>query len=114
MLRWMKRAYRFFGHLLELGIRGGAEEPHDVEKLVVVIPAAKKGGAGNHFGEDTPTGPDVDGGAVCSGAEEDVRGAIPESDDLIYAHTCGFNCGGVADSHYLVGEGVDGYTKCTS
>ena len=39
--------------------------------------------AHRHLREDAPHGPHVDGGRVVAGAEEDLRSAVPERDDLV-------------------------------
>lgn len=58
-------------------------------ELVFVGGAGEEGATGVHLGHDAAGGPDVDGGGVGAGAEEDVGGAVPQGDDF-------------------VGEGVDG------
>ena len=57
--------------------------------MVLVRRAGEQRAAGVHFRHDAPGGPDVDAGVVGPAAQEDVRRAIPQGDDL-------------------VGEGVDG------
>lgn len=43
--------------------------------------AGETGRAEEEFGEDDTRGPDVDGGRVGSGAEEEFRRAVPDADD---------------------------------
>lgn len=62
---------------------GSTHNAEDFLKLVFVGGAGEEGAAGVHFGHDAAGGPDVDAGVVCAGAEEDVRGAVPEGDDLV-------------------------------
>lgn len=84
-----------FGELADAGpgaFGGGAHDAEDLLELVFVGGSREEGAAGVHFGHDAAGGPDVDAGVVGAGAEEDVRGAVPEGDDL-------------------VGEGVDGDAK---
>jgi len=81
-----------FGELADAGpgaLAGRAHDAEDFLELVFVCGAREERAACVHFGHDTAGGPDVDAGVVGAGAEEDVRGAVPEGDDL-------------------VGEGVDG------
>ena len=60
-----------------------AHEPEDLLQLVFVGCAGEEGAAGVHLCHDAPCGPDVDAGVVGAAAEEDVRGAIPESDNFV-------------------------------
>jgi len=39
--------------------------------------------AEDDFGEDASGGPDVDGGSVFGGSEEEFGGSVPEGDDLV-------------------------------
>lgn len=70
-------------------LAGRAHETENLLQLVLVRGAGEEGAAGVHFGHDAAGGPDVDAGVVGARAEEDIRGAVPEGNDLI-------------------GEGVDG------
>ena len=80
------------GKLADAGpgaLRRRAHEAEDLLQLVVVGRAGKQRPARVHLCHDAAGGPDVDAGVVGAGAEQDVRGAVPQRDDL-------------------VGEGVDG------
>lgn len=79
-------------HALERPLIWCSNNPHDANQLIVVVFTAEEGDTGDHFGEDTAAGPDVDGGCVGTGAEKDVRCAVPEC-------------------YNLIGEGVDGNTE---
>lgn len=61
---------------------GCAQDAEDLEDLVNFRVAGEERLARGHFGEDAAHAPHVDAGAVLSAAEEDFRGAVPESDDL--------------------------------
>jgi hypothetical protein len=61
---------------------GGAKVAEHAEQLVDFAVAGEKGAAVDHLGEDAAHGPHVDGGGVVLGAEQDFRGAVPQSDDL--------------------------------
>lgn len=73
-------------------LRGRAHQAEDLLQLVLVGGAGEQRAARVHLGHDAAGGPDVDAGVVGAAAEQDVRGAVPQGDDL-------------------VGEGVDGDAK---
>ena len=62
---------------------GRAHYAEDFLELVFVRGAGEEGPAGVHLCHDAASGPDVDAGVVGAGAEEDVRRAVPEGDDLV-------------------------------
>ena len=83
------------GKLADTGpgaLRRRAHEAEDLLQLIVVGRAGEQRPAGVHLRHDAAGGPDVDAGIVGAGAEQDVRGAVPQRDDL-------------------VGEGIDGDAK---
>jgi len=61
----------------------GSKGPEDFENLVDFRVAREEGVAGDHLGEDAANAPDIDGDGVVLAAEEDLRGAVPEGDDLV-------------------------------
>ncbi len=52
-------------------------------ELVDLGITGKERGAHGHLGEDAADGPDVDRGGVLAGAEQNLRGTIPQGDDLV-------------------------------
>lgn len=58
--------YGFPLHLLKLCLGRCSYNPHDMQQLVLIISAAEEWKARNHFGKYTATGPDVNGGAICT------------------------------------------------
>lgn len=67
---------------IRLGIRR-APALEDLDQLIDVGPAREQGQARRHLGEDAPHGPDVDSRRVALGAEQQLRRAVPEGDDLV-------------------------------
>ena len=84
--------FRELGDSRPAALGRGAHYAEDLLELVFVGGAGEEGATGVHFRHDATRGPDVDAGVVGARAEEDVRGAVPEGDDL-------------------VAEGVDGDTE---
>ena len=60
-----------------------AHQPEDLEQLVLVRGAGEQGAAREHLRHDAAGAPDVDAGVVSPTPEQDVRGAIPQRDDLV-------------------------------
>ena len=81
--------FRELGDSRPGALGGGAHDAEDLLQLVFVGGSREEGPSRVHLRHDAARGPDVDTGVVGAGAEEDVRGAVPQRDDL-------------------VGEGVDG------
>lgn len=83
------------GKLGNAGPRAFGRRPHDAEypgELILVGRAGEQRPAGVHLSHDAARRPNVDARIVGPAAEENVRRAIPQGDDL-------------------VGKGVDGDTK---
>ncbi len=57
--------------------------PEDLEDLVNLGVAREQGLAGAHLGKDAADRPHVDAGGVLAAAEQNLRGAVPEGDDLV-------------------------------
>mmetsp|Transcript_39919 Transcript_39919/g.85046 ORF Transcript_39919/g.85046 Transcript_39919/m.85046 type:complete len:383 (-) Transcript_39919:4-1152(-) len=71
-------------HAVPVRVGIGRTPPlENFDELVDVRPAWEEGETGGHLGEDAADGPDVDGGGVAGGAEEEFGGAVPEGDDLV-------------------------------
>ena len=66
-----------------LGVGGGAERAEDLVELVDLAVSRPEGPAVDHLGEDDADRPHVDGARVLLGAEEDLRRAVPQRDDLV-------------------------------
>lgn len=66
-----------FGHGLELCVGRRSNDSHDVQELILVIPATEQRHTSYHFGEDAAARPNVDRGAVCPRSEENVWRAVP-------------------------------------
>lgn len=75
-------SYRFADNLANNSIIRGADNAHDMQQLILVVPTAEQGDTSDHLCEDAPTRPDVDRGAVRAGTEEYVRRTIPERHHL--------------------------------
>ncbi len=63
--------------------RWSAHNAEDTDELVFVGGAGEERASGVHFCHDAAGGPDIDAGVVGAGAEEDVRGAVPEGYDFV-------------------------------
>ena len=74
---------RQLGHAGPVLLAGRAEELEDPLQLVVHVGAGEERPAGGHLVENAADAPHVDGGGVLRGAEEDVRGPVPEGDHLV-------------------------------
>ncbi len=61
---------------------GSAEIAEDAEQLVDFAVAREKRAAVDHFCEYAADGPDVDGRGVVLGSEQNLGGAVPQSNDL--------------------------------
>lgn len=57
--------------------------PEDLEDLVNLGIAREERLAGTHLGEDAADGPHVNAGGVLASTEQDLRGAVPQSNDLV-------------------------------
>lgn len=62
---------------------GRPDEVEDEFELIHVGLSREEGAAEDDFGEDASGGPDVDGGSVFGGSEEEFGGSVPEGDDLV-------------------------------
>lgn len=56
--------------------------PKDLEDFVDFRIAREKRFPGAHLGEDAAHGPHVDASGVLAASEKDLRGAVPQRDDL--------------------------------
>ena len=75
-----------------------SRSPHDpkyANNLVFVRGSRKQRSSGIHFSHDTASRPNVNARIVCSTAEKNIRGTIPES-------------------HNFIGKSIDGNPKSTS
>ena len=86
---------REFGHVDQARPCVAAGHAQDLDDLAHLVPlegdrllavhlrffAFEDGSEGQEFGEDTAYGPEIDGGGVVFGAEEEVGGPIPDRDD---------------------------------
>ena len=62
-MRW-DEAYRFRSDPPNDTVTGCADDAHDMQQLILVVPATEKRHATNHFREYTTAGPYIDRGAV--------------------------------------------------
>ena len=58
------------------------EVPEDAEELVDLRVTREERALGNHLGEDAASAPNVDSDRVLLRTKEDLRSAVPQSDDL--------------------------------
>ena len=65
-----------------LGVRC-SENLEDSVELFLDIFAWENGPKAGHFRKDTPNRPDIDGGGIVLWAQQNIRGAIPQSDYLV-------------------------------
>ena len=63
--------------------RGRSHQPKDLLQLVFVRRSREEGSSRVHLCHDTTCGPDVDAGVVGPATQEDVRGTIPQGDNLV-------------------------------
>jgi hypothetical protein len=70
-----------------VGLGGSAQDAEDLEDLVNLGVAGEEGLAGGHLGEDAADGPHVDTSGVLTTTEENLRCAVPESDDFMCVGT---------------------------
>lgn len=61
----------------------GASDLKDLRELVTVVHSSKKWLSVYDFSKDASNGPYIDRGGVVLGTKEDVRGAIPQSHNLV-------------------------------
>ncbi len=61
--------------------------PEDAEQLVNLGVTVEQRLLGEHLGKDASNGPDVHGPGVASAAQEDLRGAVPQGDNLQHKTT---------------------------
>lgn len=83
--------YRFADDLADDTIVRCADDTHDVEKLILVVPSTKERNARNHLRKDATAGPDVDRGTVGTRAQKNIGGAVPESDNLRAQMSAAYN-----------------------
>lgn len=69
-------------NLGELLISRSTNDAHYVKELVLIVPTAEERNSRYHFSEDTAAGPDINRSAICSRSEKDIRGTVPEGDNL--------------------------------
>lgn len=81
------------GHAGPSLLLGGSHDSEYLEQLVLVGCSGEQRSSGVHLGHDATGRPEVDGCAVVGGTQQNVRGSVPEGDDL-------------------VGESVDGNPEC--
>lgn len=70
--------YRVGGDLSERTIVGGADDPHDIKKLILIVSASEERHSGDHLSEDTAAGPNVDRGAVSPRTQKDIGCSVPQ------------------------------------
>lgn len=68
-------------HLPPVVVGRGAAEGEDPGELLDLGSSRHERPAGEHLGEEAAGAPEVDADAVVGGAEEELRGAVPEGDD---------------------------------
>jgi len=80
---------RHHGEVAQLGdagpalLRRRAEQLEDEVELLELVAAGQDGLAQQQLGQDAAGGPEVDGGPVLRGAEEQLRRPVPEGDDPV-------------------------------
>lgn len=62
---------------------GGGDAPEDLEDLVNLGITSEQRLARAHLGEDAADGPHIDAGGVLAATEQNLRGAVPQRDDLV-------------------------------
>jgi hypothetical protein len=75
------------GELQTLGPRGGsgrAEHSYDLVDFIHLAGSREERSQCVELGHDRPDGPQVDGGVVVCGAEQDLGGAGPARGDVVY------------------------------
>ena len=65
------------------GLVGSPEHLEDVQQLLNLGLAREHGRLSDELREDAPDGPHVHRGGVQRGSQEDLRGAVPQRDDLV-------------------------------
>lgn len=75
---------RQLGHPGPRLLGGGTHHAEDLVQLIEDVPHAGEARVPvQHFDEDATNAPDVEGGVVVGGPQQDVRGTVPQCDDLV-------------------------------